>query len=242
MSSPAEKLQAQYYSETAQSYDAMHTACKEDEHYQALAFIEMLCSALDLKTVLDVGAGTGRAVRFLLDHGREAQGVEPVMALIKEAERTGIPQGRIVEGNGYHLPFEDNSFDAVIECGILHHVAEPSQVVDEMMRVAKRAVFLSDNNRFGQGGKLGRIVKLALHRLHLWKVLIFLQTKGKMYKVSEGDGIYYSYSVFESYDRLYEWADKIWIIPTGAAKASRSWLHPLLTSSHALVCAIKDKQ
>lgn len=241
MNSSPEKIQALYYEKTAPAYDAMHTDDKEDEHYKALAFVAMLCKELELKTILDVGAGTGRAVRFLLDHGRDVRGVEPVTALIDEAERAGLPSGLIVEGNGYRLPFDDHSFDAVIECGVLHHVAEPSRVVSEMTRVAKRAIFLSDNNRFGQGSPMARLMKLALHKLHLWKAAIFLQTKGKMYKVSEGDGLYYSYSVFESYNQLYAWADKVWLIPTGTERDSRSWFHPLLTSPHALLCAIKTR-
>ncbi len=60
------------------------------------------------------------------------------MALIKEAERKGIPRGRIVQGSGYSLPFKDDSVDAVLECGVLHHVADPFRVVEEMTRVARR--------------------------------------------------------------------------------------------------------
>jgi SAM-dependent methyltransferase len=200
----------------------------------------MLCSRLGLNTLLDVGSGTGRAVRFLLNHGKDVRGVEPVTALIEEGERKGIPKGLIVEGNGYSLPFPDNSFDAVLECGILHHVAEPSRVVGEMARVARHAVFLSDSNRFGQGNRAIRLLKLALHQFRLLDTAMLLQTKGKRYKVSEGDGVYYSYSVFDSYDRLHEWADTIWLIPSCPGKPSRSWLHPLITSSGVLLCALKD--
>jgi ubiquinone/menaquinone biosynthesis C-methylase UbiE len=55
---------------------------------------------------------------------------------------------------------ESNSIDAAFECGVLHHVAEPSHVVGEMMRVARKAIFLSDSNRFGQGRLIARILKL----------------------------------------------------------------------------------
>jgi ubiquinone/menaquinone biosynthesis C-methylase UbiE len=153
MSLSAEKLQALYYTNTASSYDAMHGVdCKTDEYYYALHLIETLCASLQLSTLLDVGSGTGRSVVFLLDHGKDVRGIEPVAALIEQAGKKGVPKGCIVQGSGYSLPFADDSFDAVIECGILHHVASPSRVVSEMTRVARRAVFLSDCNRFGQGG------------------------------------------------------------------------------------------
>jgi ubiquinone/menaquinone biosynthesis C-methylase UbiE len=151
MNTSPEKLQQAYYERMASNYDDMHTSCEIDEHYAALEFIDLLCDRFHLESLLDVGAGTGRGVRFLLNRRRNTHGIEPVKALIEEAEIQGVPKGRIVEGTGYCLPFESDSFDAVFECGILHHVAEPSRVVSEMMRVAKRAVFLSDSNRFGQG-------------------------------------------------------------------------------------------
>jgi ubiquinone/menaquinone biosynthesis C-methylase UbiE len=236
MSAPAEQLQAAYYTKTASAYDSVHA----EENDYALGIINMLCDRLGLNTLLDVGSGTGRAVGFLRDRGKDARGVEPVPALIDEAERKGIPKGLIVQGTGYSLPFPDNSFDAVLECAVLHHVAEPSRVVEEMMRVARHAVFLSDSNRFGQGSSVARMLKLALDRLHLWNAAMFLQTKGKMFKVSEGDGVFYSYSVFDSYHRLHQWADTVWLIPSCLEKPAKSWLHPLLTSSGVLLCALKE--
>lgn len=242
MRSSAEDIQKEYYSQTASQYDSMHTSCEHDEHYVALEFIHLLSRKTDIENLLDVGAGTGRAVRFLLERGRNVRGVEPVAALISQAEQHGIPQGVIVEGSGYSLPFPDKSFDAVLECGVLHHVAEPARVVREMMRVASKAVFLSDSNRFGQGRPAARLLKLLLYKTHLWNVARFVQTKGKMYTISEGDGLAYSYSVYDSYAQLAEWADSIWLIPLSEnenRRLAQSWLHPLLTSPHVLLCALK---
>lgn len=241
MSIPAEKLQHAYYEGTASNYDDMHTSCEIDEHYSALEFIDLLCDRFHLESLLDVGAGTGRAVKFLLDRRRNVRGIEPVQALIDQAAIRGVPKGLIVEGNGYSLPFENGSFDAVLQCGVLHHVAEPSRVVGEMMRVANRAVFLSDANRFGQGRYAVRLLKLGLYKCNIWRAARFIQTRGKMYTVSRGDGLAYSYSVFDSYSQLAEWADRIWMIPTGTEQSVRSWLHPLITASHVLLCALKDR-
>ncbi|MDJ0795472.1 MAG: hypothetical protein QNJ51_01345 [Calothrix sp. MO_167.B12] len=108
-----------------------------------------------------------------------------------------------------------------------------------MMRVARKAIFLSDSNRFGQGSLLARWMKLALYKLGLWKWADFFRTRGKGYTITEGDGLAYSYSVFDSYDLLAEWADRIILIPTDAMK-SKSWFHPLLTSGHILICAIRE--
>ena len=239
MSTSPEKLQQAYYERTASNYDDMHTSCEIDEHYAALDFIDLLCDRLHLESLLDVGAGSGRGVRFLLSRERNVRGVEPVKALIEQAEMRGVPKGLIVEGSGYKLPFEDDAFDAVFECGVLHHVAEPARVVSEMMRVAKKAVFISDSNRFGQGRYPIRMLKLALYWSKLWNAARFIQTKGKMYTISEGDGLAYSYSVFDSYSQLAKWADTIWLVPTSNEDPVSSWLHPLITTPHVLLCALK---
>jgi hypothetical protein len=108
-----------------------------------------------------------------------------------------------------------------------------------MLRVANKAVFLSDSNRFGQGRYTTRILKLGLYKCNLWHIARFIQTKGKMYTISEGDGLGYSYRVFDSHSQLANWADTIWAIQTGKQRSVRSWLEPLLTASSVLLCAIK---
>lgn len=241
MPSSAKRLQSEYYHRTAQSYDSLHNSHQDHEHNAALALIEAISGTFGLESFLDVGAGTGRGVAFLLSKGKTVRGVEPVAAMIAQAEANGVPRGTILEASGYPLPFPDASFDAVFECGVLHHVARPSLVVSEMMRVARRAVLLSDSNRFGQGRRSLRLLKLALYKLGLWETARFVQTRGKRYTYSDGDGIAYSYSVYDSYGQLAEWAGRIWLLPTvKPLPSSRSWLHPLLTSTHVLLCALKE--
>jgi ubiquinone/menaquinone biosynthesis C-methylase UbiE len=241
MSESAEALQARYYEQSVSAYDSMHNASDDHEHNLALQYIEMISNAFGLRTFLDVGAGTGRGICFLRDRGKEVRGIEPVAAMIEKAESNGVPKGLLLQGSGYELPFDDGAFDAVFECGVLHHVAEPSRMVEEMIRVAKRAVFLSDSNRFGQGGHAARLVKTALYKCGLWRAARFIQTKGKMYTLSEGDGLAYSYSVFDSYEQLAARTQQIWLLPTAGEQSKRiSWAHPLLTSTHVLLCAFKD--
>jgi ubiquinone/menaquinone biosynthesis C-methylase UbiE len=241
MRESAETLLAKYYERSASAYDNMHNASDDHEHNLALQYIDMIGSAFGLQTFLDVGAGTGRGVCFLRDRGKYVRGIEPVAAMIERAELNGVPPGVLLQGSGYELPFEDGAFDAVFECGVLHHVAEPARMVAEMIRVAKQAVFLSDSNRFGQGSHVARLLKTALYKAGLWRAARFVQTKGKMYTISEGDGLQYSYSVFDSYGLLAEQTQQIWLLPTaGGGSNRRSWLHPLLTSTHILLCAFKE--
>jgi SAM-dependent methyltransferase len=145
----------------------------------------------------------------------------------------------LLQGSGDALPFADNSFDAVSEFSTLHHVADPNAVVKEMLRVARKTVVLVDSNRFGQGSLPARLFKLFLYKINLWNAFNFIRTRGKRYQISDGDGLFYSYSVYDSYDLLMTWADRVLALPTGTTHG-RGWFHPLLTSSGVMLIAIRE--
>jgi SAM-dependent methyltransferase len=229
-----EQIQAEYYKRTASSYAAMHVD-EGDEHFTALGMIDALCEYYGIKSILDVGSGTGRAVKFLHDRGRVVRGIEPIQALIDQSELAPLIQC----GSGDALPYADHSFDAVIECGVLHHVADPSRIVSEMTRVARKAVFLSDANRFGEGGFSRRLLKLALWKLLPFETFRLVASGGKGYTITEGDGLAYSYSVYDSFAQSALWASQAWVMPTRGGDHRSNWLSPLLTHSHVLLCAVK---
>jgi SAM-dependent methyltransferase len=241
MHSSPERLQHDFYTATSATYDAEHVV-PGDEHYVALSFISALIDGYGYRSVLDVGAGTGRGVKHFLDHhpGLDVRGVEPVRAMITHAElHNQVPEGLIAEGRGSELAFPDESFDVVCELGVLHHVADPAAIVQEMTRVARRAVFLSDNNRFAGGGRVHRAAKYALFRMGLWPAVYWLATRGRGYHLTDGDGgVAYSYSVYDSLDALNAWADRVFLVPTLPVRSS--WFHPLFSAPNLLLCALRD--
>lgn len=234
------RKQQQYYEATAADYQQMHVA-EGDEHYKALSYVATIAPLWGISSFLDVGSGTGRAVEFLHDQGYEVRGIEPVNALIQQALRRRPSIGQMIQcGQGESLPFADGSFDAVCEFGVLHHVRRPDLVIREMLRVARTAVFISDANRFGQGALPERLLKLSLFKLGLWPAANFLKTGGKVYSYSEGDGLFYSYSVYDSLVQIASWANELCIIPTLTPRDHGSWWQPLLTAHQVLLCGFKQ--
>jgi len=234
-------IQRRYYAETAAQYGAMHSH-EGDADPRTLSMVRALLGMVEARSALDVGAGTGRAIRYLLDHmpGLSVRGIEPVGALIEQAiQKNGVPEDLIAQGVGEALPFGDASIDVVFSFAILHHVPKPDAVIREMLRVARKAVIIVDGNRFGQGSWPVRLLKLALYKAGLWGVVNYLKTGGDGYLITPGDGLAYSYSVYDSFDRMAEWATRLIVMPAEAGKAT-SWFHPLLTSGCVLVCAIKE--
>lgn len=195
-------IQRAYYEDTAKDYDAMHLG--DPEHQFSLAFMIGQLDHLRVGSVLDIGSGTGRVLRELAGARPDLRvmGLEPSDALREVAYGHGVPREALVGGVGEHLPFADGEFDLVCEFGMLHHVPKPELVVAEMLRVAKRAVFISDSNNFGQGRPVARMVKQALNALRLWPLANLVKTRGRGYSITEGDGLAYSYSVFSNYEQI----------------------------------------
>ena len=232
-----QKAQQQYYADTADQYDAMHLD-EQDEHYFALTFLLAAVDWCGAKSILDVGAGTGRAIQHFqrLKPDVRVVGVEPVRELREIGYRKGIPEENLVSGDANKLRYGPGDFDIVCEFGVLHHVPKPAQVVAEMLRVANKGIFISDSNNFGQGSLLSRNIKQLLNLVGLWKFADYIKTKGKGYTVSEGDGIAYSYSVFNQFRQIKNSCSSIHLLNTsnGSGNLYR-------TASHVGLFGIKDR-
>jgi ubiquinone/menaquinone biosynthesis C-methylase UbiE len=227
--------QRDYYAETASAYESMHVH-PGDEHFIALEYVTALLDVVRAKSVLDVGSGTGRAIRFLR-HRRpdlRIEGVEPAGALREQAQAFGVS---LHDASGQDLPFRDGSFDVVTSFALLHHVPDPEPIITEMTRVAQFGVMISDTNRFGMRAAPVGALKLAIHRSGLWPVFERLRTRGRGYLESDGDGIFYSYSIFDSMCQLQAWADRTFVIPT---RPQRRLPLMQLSAPHGLLVALRE--
>lgn len=195
-----EALQREYYRRTAAHYDELQldTAI---EHRRALAWLEQVVAESGAVSLLDIGSGTGRVPAHFMDPARPARikvvGIEPSADLRAIGHAKGIAADRLIDGDATRLDLPDNSFDIVCAFGVLHHIGDHAAAVREMTRVAAKGVFISDANNFGQGSPGSRLLKQALRAVRLWRLFDWLRTGGKGYHFSEGDGLFYSYSLFD---------------------------------------------
>ena len=91
--------------------------------------------------VLDVAAGTGLVARALAGQVDHVTALDSTAAMIAEGRRRAAEEGhanlRFVSGSAERLPLPDASFTLVVTRFSLHHFADPTPAVAEMVRVLR---------------------------------------------------------------------------------------------------------
>jgi 2-polyprenyl-3-methyl-5-hydroxy-6-metoxy-1,4-benzoquinol methylase len=196
---------------------------------------------MGVKSILDTGCGTGRGIKWLRERlpGVDVQGNDPSADLLRVAsERHGIPESALHCADTTSLDFPPQSFDVVMSLAVLHHVPEPEKVIQRMIELARKAVFISDCNYIGQGRLPARAFKLLLTETRLWPIVKFVQQGCKGWAYSDGDGISYSYSVFNDLPMIRRQFKRVFVIPVGQG-ALDAIAYPKIQASTVLVGAIK---
>ncbi len=98
------------------------------------------------KHVLEVGCGQGSALNYLPRLGARVCGVDMsddsiARAMAGAAELGHSERVMLCAGDAEHLPFNDNTFDAVICLGVLHHTVDTRGGIQELSRVLKTGGF-----------------------------------------------------------------------------------------------------
>ena len=104
------------------------------------------------QSILEVGCGFGRNIKFFIDHGIKPEviiGVDISDNLLKKAKAfIGNKKVRLKHADICDLPFKDRSLDIVITHGVLMHVssAVALEALIQMKRVSSKAILVVEQN------------------------------------------------------------------------------------------------
>ena len=119
-------------------------------------------------SVLEIGAGTGLNLRHYGDGVKELTITEPDAAMFAKLSKTAAGSAlnpRVVQAPAEQLPFEDDSFDAVVSTMVLCTVADPAGSLAEIRRVLRPGgkLLLIEHVQAAEGKRLRR-AQNGLHR------------------------------------------------------------------------------
>jgi ArsR family transcriptional regulator len=108
---------------------------------QVEAQLKSLLPKGDIKSLLDIGTGTGSVLRILGECVESAIGVDASRDMLAVAranlERAGLAHCQVRQADMYQLPFPAAAFDAVTMHMVLHYAEAPAGAVAEAARVLK---------------------------------------------------------------------------------------------------------
>ena len=91
-----------------------------------------------IRSILEVGVGTGRVSLPLLARGFEMTGVDASRRMLSFARSKGLH--RLIRGDAFRLPFADGTFDTTLFVHVLHLLERTSEALAEARRVSRRGV------------------------------------------------------------------------------------------------------
>lgn len=115
-----------------------------DSEYFARYKIEIVAKLPGIEQVqhiLDFGCGDGISLKFFneLLPNRALAGIDVSEESIAEAKKRNLSNATLKSFDGFHVPFDDNTFDLVFVANVYHHIdhSKHQQVSAEILRVLK---------------------------------------------------------------------------------------------------------
>lgn len=113
---------------------AYHWAMYDDPNTKYHRHADRVKEWIKEKYVLDIGCGDGKITSML-----GAVGIDNDAEGIRLAQEKGVDA---VLGDGYHLPYYENQFDAVFMGDVLEHMEHPLAFLKEARRVCKNYLYV----------------------------------------------------------------------------------------------------
>ncbi len=103
--------------------------------------VDLCLNGNNLKSILDIGTGSGLFAQAFNNRGVEVSGVDIKTEMIEAAKRF-VPTGDFRISPAEKLPFDDKTFDAVFLGVVFHEVNDYKKTLEEVKRVTLSQIFI----------------------------------------------------------------------------------------------------
>jgi ubiquinone/menaquinone biosynthesis C-methylase UbiE len=126
----------EHYDQIARVYDMQYYVEQEAKIKAALMDLTLKKEEI----ILDVGCGTGLLFPHLATKIKLVIGVDVSSSIVNQAKKRAKEYGNtaLVISDADHLPFLNETFDAVLAITLLQNMSKPDQTLNEIKRVTKQ--------------------------------------------------------------------------------------------------------
>lgn len=136
------------------------------EHFELRKFLDIPNTAKDGQ-VLEIGCGNGFGATLITKYffPKKIYGIDLDPKMIAKAQKRGLKNTEFATGNATRLVFPGNSFDAIFDFGVIHHIPDWQICLKELHRVLKREgqMYIEDFSIDSFECGLGRLVRPYLY-------------------------------------------------------------------------------
>lgn len=124
-----------------EEWDKFHSFSNEEIENIGNEYFDIVDDSIINKEtiVLDVGCGSGRWDYYLADKVKFIEAIDPSNAVVTASqilqEKDNI---RVTQASVSNIPFDDESFDFVMSLGVLHHIPDTQQAVNDAVKKLKK--------------------------------------------------------------------------------------------------------
>ncbi len=146
-----EQQQADYWAGKKERRYPTHSAIRQFAIPKIKKIFEVTGLSSDAR-ILDVGCGNGYFTYYFAKTNPTV-GIDNSETMLQQN-----PNKDLVLGSAADLPFKDDSFDLVFCSNLLHHLEDPLNALQEMKRVSRKFVAVSEPNSLNPGMFLFEII------------------------------------------------------------------------------------
>lgn len=167
------------FSNEWETFNSIHPNYKHlfDEYFRSVNLKE-----LDGKDVLDAGCGMGRWAYFIAQEGANVYAID-FSSAVEEAYKNlnNFCNAHVIQADIYKLPFQEDNFDLVYSLGVLHHLPNPFEGFENVVKKAKK--------------KTGNILVYLYYALdnkpYIWRLILSVVTQIRKISVKLPKGLLY---------------------------------------------------
>ena len=131
------ELAASYFSSNAANWEKLRSLHIREEDVENA--MQAIVGKARIKTLVDLGTGTGRALELFGLQAEQAIGIDSSREMIAIAranlEKNALRNAQVRQGDLYALPFANGSTDLIVIHQVLHYLDDPARALIEARRI-----------------------------------------------------------------------------------------------------------